>query len=385
MQSLTRFLGVAAALAMAVLIGQSAGRADAPKAEIPKGQVQGKDVDVVLCLDVSGSMQGLIESAKNKLWDIVNELAKAKPSPNLRVALYSYGHTTYDAKKGWVRKELDLTTDLDLLYKKLFDLTINGGEEYVARVTRDAVVEQKWSAAKDALKLIFVAGNEPANQDPLVTMKQAADLAKAKGIIINPIYCGGADDGDARTWRELASLAEGRFANIDQNSRIVINAPQDKKLADLAGKLNSTYVAYGKDMWKAANQVEQTKNAAKQGAGVLSGRVSAQNSALYRCQDWDLVDRCRLDPKFDIKTLKTEELSDAMKKMTPVERVAHVKKMSAERDGLQKEITELSKAREAFIREEMKRNPNTAQRAFDAAIRETLRLQAGARGIQIPE
>ena len=44
-------------------------------------------------------MNGLIDSAKNKLWDIVNELAKAKPTPNLRVALYSYGHTTYDAAR----------------------------------------------------------------------------------------------------------------------------------------------------------------------------------------------------------------------------------------------------------------------------------------------
>ena len=51
-------------------------------------------------------MDGLIESAKNKLWDIVNELARIKPTPNLRVALYSYGHNTYDPKAGWVRKEV---------------------------------------------------------------------------------------------------------------------------------------------------------------------------------------------------------------------------------------------------------------------------------------
>ncbi len=36
------------------------------------------DVDLVICLDVSGSMNGLIDSAKIRLWDIVNELAKLK-------------------------------------------------------------------------------------------------------------------------------------------------------------------------------------------------------------------------------------------------------------------------------------------------------------------
>src|SRR5262245_13207221 len=77
-----------------------------------------KEIDVVLCLDVSGSMNGLIDSAKTKLWDIVNDLAKIKPSPKLRVGLYSYGHTTYDASKGWVRKEIDLSDDLDEISKK---------------------------------------------------------------------------------------------------------------------------------------------------------------------------------------------------------------------------------------------------------------------------
>src|SRR5215207_10741279 len=72
-----------------------------------------KPVDVVLCLDTSGSMDGLIDSAKRKLWAIVNDLAKIDPAPTLRVALYSYGNNTYNATIGWVRKDLDLTNDLD--------------------------------------------------------------------------------------------------------------------------------------------------------------------------------------------------------------------------------------------------------------------------------
>jgi len=92
-------------------------------------------VDVVLCLDVSGSMNHLIDSARGKLWDIVNDLGTVKPTPRLRVGLYSYGHTTYDPKKGWVRKEVDLTDDLDTVYRKLNGLTINGGTEYVCIAT----------------------------------------------------------------------------------------------------------------------------------------------------------------------------------------------------------------------------------------------------------
>src|SRR5216110_922714 len=105
---------------------------------------QAKRIDLAVCLDVSNSMDGLIASAKQKLWDIVNDLARAQPTPDLRVALYSYGHNGYDRAVGWVRKDLDLTTDLDEVYRKLNGLTTNGGEEYVARVCRDALKDLKW-------------------------------------------------------------------------------------------------------------------------------------------------------------------------------------------------------------------------------------------------
>jgi hypothetical protein len=377
-----KFLAITGACAACLWL-PSADQASAQQAE-----QKTQDIDVVICLDISGSMGGLVEQAKNKLWDIVNELAKAKPTPNLRVALYSYGGTTegYDPKKGWVRKEIDLTNDLDALYKKLYELTITGGDEYVARVTSDAVREQKWSEQKNALKLIFVAGNEPADQDKQVTMKQAADAAKAKGIIINPIYCGGDKDGDAVSWREFTKMTGGSLAFINHNQKVVINTPQDKELAALADKLNATYIAYGKGgEAKAENQKLQSANSANQGGGVIASRVTYQNSAAYNCSAWCLVDRCKHDPKFDITKLKDEELPDFMKKMTPDERVKYVKDMTAKREGLQKEITALSQKRDAYIREEIKRNPNPAQAAFDAALRETLRVQAKERGIEIPK
>src|SRR5256885_14895878 len=97
-------------------------RADQP----PAAPQATKPIDVVICLDVSNSMDGLIASAKQKLWDIVNDLARAQPTPDLRVALYSYGHNGYDRAVGWVRKDLDLTTDLDEVYRKLNGLTTNG-------------------------------------------------------------------------------------------------------------------------------------------------------------------------------------------------------------------------------------------------------------------
>jgi len=347
-------------------------------------------IDVVLCLDVSSSMNDLIDSAKVKLWDLVNELGTVKPTPRLRVGLYSYGHRGYDAKRGWVRKEVDLTSDLDAVYKKLNGLTIapSGSDEYVARVCRDAIAEQKWSENKKALKLIFVCGNEPANQDKEVTLDSVAKSAVAKDIIINTIYCkwNTTMPGEVEGWQTLAKRAEGRFAQIDmKRGTIAIATPQDKKLEELSGKINRTYLAYGLKEVRAAraeNRSAQDANAAKFRAAV--GRAISKATGLYRNSDWDLVDRLKDDPKFDITKIPEEQLCDELKKMKPAERVAHVKKKLAEREAIQKEITELSKKRTEYIRQEMKKNEKLGDKAFDDAVRAALREQAIRKGFTIP-
>ena len=361
---------------------------------IPSASAQDKtkkaEVDVVICLDVSGSMNGLIDSARVKLWDIVNDLGRAKPAPILRVGLYSYGHTTYDRNKGWVRKEVDLTTDLDTVYQKLNGLTINGGIEYVARVCRDAIVEQKWSEDRKALKMIFVCGNEPVDQDKEVHLKDVAQMALKKDIIINTIYCTRPRfEFEGKGWEDFAKMAEGRYASINQNKgTVAIATPHDKKLEELSVKLNSTYVAYGKEQFrqeKAQNQAAQDSNARKLAPAAAATRAIAKGGAHYRNSDWDLVDRLKDDPKFDITKVPEDQLCDELKKMKPEDRVAFVKKKQTEREVLQKEILELSKKRDEFVREERKKNTKAGDKVFDEAVRGTLRHQAQRKGITIPE
>lgn len=349
-----------------------------------------KDVDLVVCLDVSGSMNGLIDSAKIRLWDIVNELAKMKPTPNLRVSLYSYGHSTYSASSGWVRKETDLTTDLDEVYAKLNALTINGGEEYVARVSKTALVEQKWSTAKNALRLMFVCGNEPADQDKAVHLPDVAALAKEQGVIINTIYCGSARSHETEGWAAFAAKCGGKYATIDMNRAKAtphIATPYDKDILSKNEKLNTTYVPIGEAGKKGAeNQAAQDKNAAANAAGAGLGRAEAKAGAAYRNSAWDLVDKLKEDPKFDVKKLKDEELCDEMKKLKPEDRLAYVQKKGEERAKLQKEIGELSAKRAKHVEEELKKQPKDAgDKALDEALKVIIREQATAKGFTVEE
>ena len=171
-------------------------------------------IDIVIALDTSGSMSGLINSARQKLWDIVNEAARAQPAPILRVGLLTYGSTGTE-QDGYVVVQSKLTTDLDSVYSKLFELRTSGGTEYVGRVVHRAVKELNWSKARGALKQIFVAGNESADQDRTVTARSAVTNAREQGIFVNAIYCGSREYGVREGWDKVASLGKGVFASID--------------------------------------------------------------------------------------------------------------------------------------------------------------------------
>jgi hypothetical protein len=372
-----------ATLALVAVLGMLGGPLAAEEAKKPAG----KTIDLVICLDISGSMEGLIGSAKTKLWEIVNELAKGKPTPQLRVAVYSYGCDAYEPAKGWVRKDLDFTTDLDKVNEKLFSYRTNGGTEYATRVARDAINELKWSEDPGALKIMFVCGNEPATQDKETTIKDVAEMAVRKGIIVNTIHCAPPTHPDSKAWKEFADLSEGRFASIDQAAgTVAISTPFDKDLADLSVKINTTFCFYGKE-WKALceNQKLQDANAAQLGAAVAAQRAQSKGGALYKFEDHDLVEKLKNDPKFDVKKVKEEELNDELKKMKPEEREAHVKQLLAQREELQKKIAEIGKKRDLYVAEEMKKKNTAGAKALDEAIRGTLREQAKKKGIDIPE
>lgn len=370
--------GGAALLAWLALIGAAA--ADTPKLG------QAKNIDLVICLDTSNSMDGLIGSAKQKLWDLVNDLAKAKPTPNLRVALFSYGNDTYDPKVGWVRKDLDLTTDLDKVSEKLFALTTQGGTEYVARVCKAAVEQVSWTEAPGALKIIFVCGNEPADQDKEILLPKTAEQAVRKGIVINTIYCGSATHPEAKGWRDFAVLAEGRYACIDQDRTIAIATPYDKELTDLGVQMNKTFCFCGKEAKVLAeNQVAQDVNAVKLGAPAAAGRSVSKASGLYRFGENDLVEKLKADPNFDVKKVPEDELLDDMKKMKPEEREKHVKEMLKKREELQKKVADLSKKRDEYVAAEQKKLAKAGDKVFDEAIRGMLREQSEKKGFQIPK
>lgn len=351
-----------------------------------------KSVDVVLCLDTSNSMDGLLDSAKRKLWAIVNDLAKMEPTPNLRVALYSYGNNTYDAKRGWVRREVELTTDLDEVYKRITTLrcAAAGSEEYVAHVCRDALAELKWAEDKDALRLLFVCGNEPVNQDKDVSLDSVAATAKDKGVLINTIYCGIANHADSVGWAAFANTSNGKYASIDQNkaaAEAAIKTPYDVEIEKLGLKLNDTYCWYGHKAAESKANQSAADGAAKRAAdSVAVDRSVTKAGGLYRNAESDLVDRMKSEKDFDLKKIKEAELPDELRKLKADERLPYLQKKAAEREEIQKKVAQLSSQRALFIEDvRAKQAKAPGDKALDEALRSILREQAKTKGLKVKD
>ncbi len=382
--SSNRLMGSAALGSLAALglvasahAGGEACRATAEQAARPV-------VDLAICLDTSGSMQGLIDTARARIWDVVSDLATAQPVPRLRVALITFGNDGHAAENGWTKVDSGFTEDLDLISLKLFALTTNGGTELVGRAVDLATRSLEWTPGDSTLRLIVVAGNESADQDQEIRYGDASRRAIEKGIMVNSIYCGDPADQMAPAWREVAKLADGRFAAINQNDgAVAIATPFDDRLAALSSELNGTYIPYGaQGEWHASNQQRQDANAAGVAPAAAAQRCVAKGGAIYDNRGWDLVDACK-DSNFKLDTVQADQLPESMRSMTPEQRREHVAAMGARRAEIQKQVQEVGAERERFIAAERARLAANGPR-FEHVIRDAVRSQAQAKGLRFP-
>lgn len=341
-------------------------------------------IQIAILLDTSSSMNGLINQARAELWSIVNKFIGSKyrgVAPEMHVALYEYGNDRLSSESGYIRQILQLSDDLDRVSEELFALTTNGGSEYCGWVIDSAVKDLKWSANKDDLKLIFIAGNEPFTQGS-VDFKDSCKLAVENGITVNTIFCGNAIHGQNSGWKDGAVFADGCYASIDHNMTVAhIDAPQDKEIAALNTKLNKTYIAYGPNgQAAAANQIKQDTNSIASGS--FGSRAATKSSSLYNNSSWDLVDAV-VKTKKSIDDIEEKYLPDNMKKMSTEERTAYIAAQSSERSKLQESINKLTKERDEYIRNERAKQNTEGTDTLDTAMSRAIRAHAAKQNYEM--
>ena len=339
-------------------------------------------IQVAILLDTSGSMQGLIEQAKSRLWNIVNTLTTLKyngEAPDIEIALYEYGsYKRYDGD--YIRRITPLTADLDLISKELFALTTNGSEEYWGGVIERAVNVIEWGNSKADMKLIYIAGNEEFTQGN-ISYKTAIANALKKDIFVNTIHCGSEDVGIGDFWQDAALRGNGKFFNIDANATVrAIKTPFDPQIILCNEKLNDTYIGYGiVGKERKMNQTVQDRNAGSISSANYTERAVSKSKAVYKNTSWDLVDKVKED-KDALSRIKKEELPEELRNKSPEELKTFIKQKEEERTLIQKEINELAVKRQIYIDEQLKKEGENKGDDLGKAITESVLAVAKIKG-----
>jgi Mg-chelatase subunit ChlD len=339
-------------------------------------------IEVCFVLDTTGSMGGLIEGAKQKIWSIANEMISAQPTPELKLGLIGYR----DRGDEYVVKTFSLTDDIDAIYGHLREFQAGGGgdaPESVNEALGEAIHKMPWSSDSKVLKIIFLVGDAPPHMD-YPNGPKYPDLcreAAKNDLIINTIQCGEMAETKP-IWQEIAKLSEGSYVGISQSGNVaVISTPMDKELSRLNERIGATLIPYGDSKLQA--EVHAKYAAAKSApVAAMADRLSYNSKTGKAVQGrGELVDALngntlKLD-EIDQKQLPTE-----LQKLDRSELQKRIAKVRDERADLQEQIVEVSKKREAYIQSENKRLAAEGKGdAFDQKVTKTLHAQAAKKGI----
>jgi Mg-chelatase subunit ChlD len=339
-------------------------------------------IEVCFVLDTTGSMGGLIEGAKQKIWSIANEMISAQPTPELKLGLIGYR----DRGDEYVVKSFSLTDDIDAIYGHLREFQAAGGgdaPESVNEALAEAIHRMPWSSDHKVLKIIFLVGDAPPHMDYPNSPKYP-DLcreAAKKDLIINTVQCGEMAETKP-IWQEIAKLSEGTYVGISQSGNVaVISTPMDKELSRLNERIGATLIPYGDSKLQA--EVHAKYAAAKSAPVAAMADRLTYNSKTGRA----VQGRGELVDALNNNTLKFEQLDQKqlpteLQKLDRSELQKRIAKARDERADLQKQIVELSEKREAYIQSENKRLAAEGKGdAFDQKVTETLRAQGAKKGI----
>jgi Mg-chelatase subunit ChlD len=383
-----RIVLVACLIAATALVAQAkapGGGSDdlGPSGAFAPQPVERPRIDVVFVLDTTGSMSGLIEGAKQKIWSVASAMADGRPTPEIRIGLVGYR----DRGDDYVTRTYDLTADIDAVYGRLQSFSAGGGgdtPESVNQALHEAVTRMSWSQGNEVYKVLFLVGDAPPHMDYWNDVKYTAtvDLARAKGITINTIQCGTLA-GTAQIWREIAQRGAGQFAAIRQDGAMVaLETPMDAELARLNGVLAGTVLAYGDadDKAEIDRKVAASKAAAPAVAAARLGFLSKSGGRANSGRR-DLVDAVK-EGLVEPDAIAKDDLPAEMQAMSTSERRVYVQQKIAEREEIQKNIDDLTRKRDEHLRAETEKLVASGEGdGFDRQVLETIREQAAAKGI----
>ncbi|MGD8589801.1 MAG: VWA domain-containing protein [Chromatiales bacterium] len=343
-------------------------------------------VEVAFVLDTTGSMGGLIQAAKEKIWSIASNLASAQQAPDIRMGLVAYR----DRGDSYVTRVIDLSEDLDSVYAKLMDFQAQGGgdgPESVNLALHEAVHQLSWSQDTQTYRVIFLVGDAPPHMDYAndVPYPQTLALAAEKGIAVNTIQCG-QNPRTTPAWERIAQLGQGRYFQVEQTgSAVTIATPFDKQLAELSAKLDETRLYYGSDEEKAVQQRKVDASEKLHASASVESRArraafnSSKSGQANLLGKHELVDDVT-SGRVDLSSIEPEALPEPMQAMSPEAQKTLIQQQAERRNELRQEIQDLAEQRADYLKQKVEEEGGATD-SLDHKIYRAVREQAETKGL----
>lgn len=181
-------------------------------------------IEIMLVVDVTGSMGDEIDFLKAELRDVINRISENNSDTVIKLAMLFYRDKT-DAVPFDYYDFTDVTTSGGLATQQaeLDKQRASGGGDYPEAVDEalEMAVNQQWSTGATT-KIIFQVLDAPAHSGDKYATKlvNATKTAAEKGIRICPIICSGAMGSTEYIMREAAVYTGGTFVFVTDDSGI---------------------------------------------------------------------------------------------------------------------------------------------------------------------
>jgi hypothetical protein len=339
-------------------------------------------VEVAFVLDTTGSMGGLIEGAKRKIWSIATAIVDSNPDADIRMGLVAYR----DIGDDYVTRKIELTRDIQDLYANLLELKARGGGDWPESVNEAldvAVNKLQWTSGGDVRRIVFLVGDAPPHMDYAQDTKYPVTLsvAKQKDIIVNAVLAGNAADTE-RVWRDIAQNGNGRFIPIPQDGGqvVIIETPYDDDIIILQREINGTVIPYGpramqKRTEDKTKQLSQVAAAAPSQASEMASYINKRSKYTSEAVtgDGDLVADVSAG-RSSFSAIKDEDLPDNLRVMKPEARMDEVNKQMNQRKELNAKLSALVAKRDKYVADARAKAPPKAS-SFDRVVEDTLKAQ----------
>ncbi|MCC6385479.1 MAG: VWA domain-containing protein [Bacteroidia bacterium] len=218
----------------------------------PLGHSEAIKREIVLCVDLSASTNGILHDIRTQLWTIINSSYK-EPNSILRIGVVGYARPSFKASNSYIRIISDLTTDFDFIAYSLYQLKvqIEKGDQYVPNALKKTLTQITWDNNPNTTRVVYLIGNGSAYTGTQ-NLVNICEEFKKRNIVINSIYVDSdyRDFANAQGYHTIAKMTGGQLFRFKPSKQVEWDSNNITKAGlfyNMNHVFNSTFMFYTAD------------------------------------------------------------------------------------------------------------------------------------------